>query len=178
MKIFSKIIGKKQIILFIVFSSLTVLGIIPSFVRAQSYYIVANQHETPIGIITHGNYLSTHYNDGNSYDVLAVSLWPVTPLFYFYVASGVDFPEPNPSYSYPTVKLYLKYEIVYLAGCKLSVVYYDSSRDEWSLSNGLNYKTFTLDANKKVYQVGITGFSWFAPGTVKIDYASIYYNTV
>lgn len=108
------------------------------------------------------------------YEVLAITLWPVTPIFYFYVSTGVAFASPGSTY--PNVYLYVDFSIISLWGCNLIVKYTDTSTDTWAVS-GSAYRIYTLDSYKKVEYINFVGYSLFIPGSVKIDFAMIRYQT-
>jgi len=150
------------------------MSFLPVYVKAASYDYKAYSTGNPVGIVLQGNYISTHTNDNSVYEVLAVTLYPFSPIFYFRVIMGVFF--HTPSSSYPDVYLYIDYSIVNLWGCTLSVDYTDGTSDSWAVS-GSHYSIYTLDPYKKVKDVGFDGYSLFVPGSVKIDYAMVRYQT-
>ena len=164
---------KRSLLLTIVLTS-SLMAFLPVYVKALSYDYKAFRAEVPVGIVQQGNYGSTWYNDNYVYEVSAITLWPLSPIFYFYVAMGVDF--YSPSSSYPHVYLYIDYSIVGLWGCNLNVDYTDGSRDTWAVS-GSHYTMYTLDSYKKVEIVSFVGYSLFIPGSVKMDYAMVRYQT-
>ena len=174
MKNIKKSLGKKRSLLLTLVLTASLMGSIPVYVKAASYDYKAYYTGIPVGIVLQGNYISTHYNDNNVYEVLAITLWPASPIFYFRVIMGVFF--HTPSSSYPNDYLYIDYSIVNLWGCTLSVDYTDGSSDSWAVS-GSAYSVYTLDSNKKVEAVSFNGYSLFVPGSVKIDYAMIRYQT-
>jgi hypothetical protein len=150
------------------------MAVLPNFVKASTYDYKATYAPIPVGIVLQGNYISTHYRDNSVYETLAITLWPITPIFYFYVGTGVKFDAP--SSSYPVVKLYVDFDIINLWGCNLWVFYTDDSSDVWAVS-GSHYYTYTLDSYKEVDSIEFIGYSMFIPGSVKIDYAMIRYQT-
>lgn len=174
MKNIKKSLGKKRSLLLTLVLTASLMGFLPVYVTAANYDYKAYSTGIPVGIVLQGNYVSTHYNDNDVYEVLAITLWPATPVFYFRVIMGVFFHAP--SSSYPHVYLYIDYSIVNLWGCTLTVDYTDGTSDSWAVS-GSHYSVYTLDPYKKVEDVGFDGYSLFAPGSVKIDYAMVRYQT-